>query len=947
MNFANAPAHRPWMALVSLSVRALTNPTHDQSQFMNPSRIQYVLLRRRSAPLFAALCCLAGTPVVFAQATAASDEPVVKLEDLETEAGEDPNMIMPTQPLQGALGFSKDLVSTPRSVTTISSDLVDKIGIRDGDQLSRIVPGTYTVNRWGIAGSTQLRGLPADTYLRGMKRIDAQGNIRNVITMWENVEIVRGPPSPIFGNGRIGGYTNYTPKSVRGTTGRYLETATGSFSGVIGSYDRVEAQFNYAQPLSIKGMSGGFQVFGLVNDSESYFEDNFQRDRVLQASLALNLTPKWRLESGLIYQRAINAGQAGANRVDQATFNAGTYLRGSALVNLDTNGDGRVSEKEIQDSRSLTGLTPARPLSVSFATVSQLRGANSIIGAPQTLINLLNTPQYASVAASAQGQAILAAGPIRFADGSAANALINNLNNTPAGFFLNPTELQYVGRDWSLVAIEEKADGYTHTGYLDFLDDSDSDATQKLQFFYDYQYQEKESQLPFNQRQEISVVEAKYTVTRQASTIPVLNKLPEWAVMNLLGSANLRFSDAFRIATSGDYDHRRDLVRGYTPTDTFASFVRHGDSSFTTGEPISSNVSSDYMETGLGAMVDLTLWERLGITGGVRKDWIDITTDEGAQYARGGTTATGSNVTNAATGVHSAPRSISNKDNALSHSISVNLKTPWAGFTPYYTQAKASSALTGTFQEVSYSNVLTGAILAEASLKEAGFKGKFLKDKLFYSTSFFDQIRSSNVMQEGESYNRSNQNKGMELELRYLPNRHWSFIASATRLTIDRVKLDPSQTRTAAVTANYLGVSDIKDANGNVIVPANAFLYGGNAFVTIPNSDARYDKFGQYPGWVLGSFVGYSWDSGFSASWSANYVDSVAASSELPDLLTLPSYLTHNFTAAYDHKQWRVSLTIRNAFDEEYFVPNNGSFGGTLLQPGLPLNFELSVTRRF
>ena len=127
----------------------------------------------------------------------------------------------------------------------------------------------------------------------------------------------------------------------------------------------------------------------------------------------------------------------------------------------------------------------------------------------------------------------------------------------------------------------------------------------------------------------------------------------------------------------------------------------------------------------------------------------------------------------------------------------------------------------------------------------------------------------------------------------------------------------------------------------------SSFLYGGNAFVTIPNSDARYDKFGQYPGWVLGSFVGYTWDSGFSASWSANYVDSVAASSELPDLLTLPSYLTHNFTVAYDRKQWRASLTIRNAFDEEYFVPNNGSFGGTLLQPGLPLNFELSVTRRF
>ncbi len=914
---------------------------------MNTSRLQDLRLRRQAGLLCLAICAFAAAQSAAAQTAPAASEPVVKLEDLETVAGEDPSMVMPTQPLQGALGFSKDLVITPRSVTTVSSDLIDKIGIRDGDQLSRIVPGTYTVNRWGIAGSTQIRGLPADTYLRGMKRIDAQGNIRNVITMWENVEIVRGPPSPIFGNGRIGGYTNYTPKSVRGTTGRYLEKAEGQFTALAGSYSRAEAQFNYSQPFKIGNRSGGYQVFGLINDSDSYFEDNFQRDRVLQASSALQLNDTWRVETGLIYQRAINAGQAGANRVDQRSFDNGTYLRGSALVNLDTNGDGRVSEAEIQASRALTGTTPARPLSASFATVGQLRGANSIIGAPQTLITLLGRPEYASVAASPQGQAILAAGAIRYADGSAADAVINNLNNTPAGFFLNPAQLQYVPRDWSLVAIEEKADGHTKTGYLDFINDSNPDATQKLQLFYDYQKQQKESQLPFNQRQEIAVFETKYTLTRNASEIPGLKELPDWVNLNLLASANARYSDAFRIATSGDYDHRRDLVRGYTPTDTFASFIRANDTSFTTGEPISSNISSEYWETGIGLMADLTLWERLGVTAGVRRDWIDVETAEGAQYLRGGTAVNGANITAAATGAFTDPRAISNDDTALSHSISVNYKTPWAGFTPYFTTSAASSALTGTFQEIAYNNVRDGAILAEATLDEYGFKGRTFKDKLFYSVSFFDQIRTGNVIQEGESYNRSNQNKGVEVELRWLPNRHWAVILSATKLTITRVRLDPTQTRTAAVTASYLGVQDIKDASGNVIVPANAFLYGGNTFVTIPNSDARYNRFGQYPEWVYGSFVGYTWDNGISASWSGNYVDSVAASSELPDLLILPSYFTSNFSVAYDKNAWRVALTVRNAFDEEYFVPNNGSFGGTLLQPGLPTTYELSVTRRF
>jgi iron complex outermembrane recepter protein len=883
---------------------------------------------------------------VFASGAIASQD-AGELDEFTGFAGEDPTFVMPTQPLEGALGFSKSIVDTPRSVSTISSDFIDKIGIRDGDQLSRIVPGTYTVNRWGIAGATQVRGLPADTYLRGMKRIDAQGNIRNVITMWENVEIVRGPPSPIFGNGRIGGYANYTPKSVRGTTGKYLENATTSFTALAGSYDRIETQFNYAQPLTFKEREGGFQVFGLASDADSYFKDNFQKDRVLQSSMSVDLNKRWRLETGQIYQRAINAGQAGANRVAQDTFDRGLYMRGTALVNLDTNNDGRVSEKEIQDSRGLTGTTPARPLSVSFGNVNLIRGPNTIIGAPQTFINLLQTnPDFAALAASAQGQAIINAGPMRYADGSPADALVNNLNLTPAGFFLDPTTVEFVPRDWSLVAIEEKADGFTHTGYLDFVADTDLDVTQKIQLFYDYQEQKKESQLPFNQAQKISVFETKYTLTRKADGIPGLDKLPEWVDLNLLASVNARYTNANRRATSGDYDHRRDLVQGYTPTDTFAAFIRTGDESFATGEPVSSDVQSKYWEMGIGAMADMTLFERLVLVGGIRKDRIDVTTYEGAVYQRLGTAVDGANITNAASGALTTPRQVSNTDSGVSHSLSASYKLPF-GITPYYTTAESSSALTGTFQEISFNNVRDGAIISKANLNEVGVKGYVFNNKLFYALSYYEQQRVGNIIVEGESYNRSTENEGVELELRWVPNRNWAVIFSGTYMTMNRIGLNPAQSRTAAAHANYLGVADITDGAGNVIVPANSFLYGGNSSVTIPNSEARFNKFGQYPEWVLGSFVGYNWDNGLAISWSANWVDSVAASSELPDLLTLPSYITHNLSVAYDNMTWRVALTVRNALNEEYFVPNNGSFGGMLLQPGLPRNYEIAVSRRF
>ncbi len=893
--------------------------------------------------LGSAVGCLASAAALNAQTAPKTPPPADvsgEIEEFVGYGGEDPNMLMPTQPLEGALGFAKSIVETPRSVSTIGSDLIDKIGVRDGDQLSRIVPGTFTVNRWGIAGATQVRGLPADTYLRGMKRIDAQGNIRNVITMWENVEIVRGPPSPIFGNGRIGGYTNYTPKSVRGTTGKYLTQPQTTITGIIASYDRFESQVNYAQPLNFGDITGGFQVFALMNDSDSFYKLNFQRDRVLQASASFNLNKEWRMESGAIYQRAINAGQAGANRVDQSTYDNGTYLRGTALVNLDTDNNGLVSEKEIQDSRNLTGSTVARPLSINFGNVTQLKGPNSIIGAPRTLRELLlNNPTYASVAASPQGQAIINAGNLRFADGSADNSLITNLNATPAGFFLNPAELRYDARDWSLVAIEEKADGYTYTGYLDFVNDTNPNKTQKLQIFTDYQFQQKESQLPFNQVQEIFVFETKYTATRKHTEIPFLKNLPDWAELNLLGSVNARYTDAYRKSTSGDYDHRRDLITGYTPTDTFLSFVRTGDTSFATGEPISADVTSDYWEWGVGAMADATLFKNLGILAGLRQDWIDVTSTDGERFDRLGA--------GSRTGTFLPYRSISNTDHGLSHSLSISYKTPFFGLTPYITRAKSSSALTGTFQDISYTNVRDKAIISAARLDEAGLKGQALGGKIFYSISAFDQLRTGNVIQEGESYNRATRNRGYEFEARWLPTRNWSVIGTATKLQMYRFGLDPAQTRTAAAHANYIGIADIKDANGNILVPANSFLYGGNSLVVINNSDARFNRFGQYPEWIYGLFVAHNFDNGLSVSWSANWVDSVVSSSELPDLLTLPRYDTHNLTLAYDNKTWRFALQVRNITDEEYATPNNGSFGGMLVQPGLPRNYEFSISRRF
>ncbi len=904
-----------------------------------PSASAWMLSTLMSSVVFAA------EPAVEVAAEPAAPEPIEtpglglpKREDIVVldrfvaqDTAFDPNNVVPKNAIGSAIGFNRKLEDTPRSISVISSELVDKIGIRDGDQLFRILPGTYTVNRWGIAGATQIRNNTTDTYIRGMKRIDPQGNIRNVITMWDSVEVVRGPPSPIYGAGRIGGYTNYVPKSVRGTTGRYLDKAQGSITLVGGSYEKGEMQMNYAQPLRIKGKDAGFQIFALLNDADSFYEDNFQKDRVLQLSFSWNVTDKWRIESGGIYQNAQNAGMAGANRVTQFTLDNNLYLRGSALVNLDFDGDGRVSEREIQQSRNFPSgavSTVNRPLSVQFPFFPG--GRPTVAGVPQAFKDLLSLPQYAAAAASPAGQAILAApsgGPLAFAGTSGTLAQANQ--QIPIGFFLNPATVAYGPRDWSLVAIEEYADGDVLTGYLDFIDDTDPDQAQKLQFFYDYQHQTKLSQLPFNQDQEITVLEAKYTITRRADQIPLLNKLPSWISVDLLASLNVRHTDGGGIATNG----------GYLATDTFAAFLTSGDRSFATGEPISTATFSNFTEYGGGMMTDIKLWNRLGLLLGARYDYAQAETVEDTRYDRSGPFASSS------VGNNLPRRESEGNDAAASVSASVSYKTPWLGATPYFTASRASAILAGTRQDLAFGNVLTGNILGEATLIEAGLKGSTYKDKIYYSVAAYDQTRSSSTLEEGESFIRSTVNRGIEAEIRFVPNKRWSFILTGTWTKVERTQL--TGFRSANATAKYIGFQDITDASGNVIFPAEAFLWGGNAAVAIPASATEYNEFGQYPDHIIGTFVGYSFPNGFGVTWNSTYVSKVAASSDLPDLLTLPDSYSHNMAFYYDKKQWRISLNVRNLTDELYWTPNNGSAGGTLLQTALPRNYELSVTRRF
>src|SRR5690242_19414838 len=114
----------------------------------------------RHAALVLTLCIAA--PQMLAQAAPTEpatgtetkkSEDIVMLEKFVAEdKAFDLNSVLPTTLVESVFGFAKPLVETPRSATLLSSELVDKVGLRNIEDIARVVPSSYSSFRWGVQG---------------------------------------------------------------------------------------------------------------------------------------------------------------------------------------------------------------------------------------------------------------------------------------------------------------------------------------------------------------------------------------------------------------------------------------------------------------------------------------------------------------------------------------------------------------------------------------------------------------------------------------------------------------------------------------------------------------------------------------------------------------------------------------------------------------------------
>jgi len=236
--------------------------------------------------------------------------------------------VMQTKPVDSVFGFDKTVLETPRSLTTITNDLLTKTIITGINDLVALTPGSFTQSFFGVAGSLDVRGTAGENYFRGVRRIDNPGNYPTPIGASDSIDIVRGPASPIFGPSKVGGYLNFNPKFKKATDDDQSEPA-GDIGVTGGSWGKKVLHAEVNGPTTLFGKPLGYALYGESENSDSYYQNTHTAQTVAQASFDLKISDSLHAEFGAMYQYFKGNQIAGWNRVTQQLIDNGTYITGS------------------------------------------------------------------------------------------------------------------------------------------------------------------------------------------------------------------------------------------------------------------------------------------------------------------------------------------------------------------------------------------------------------------------------------------------------------------------------------------------------------------------------------------------------------------------------------------------------------------------------------------
>lgn len=808
-----------------------------------------------------------------------TSEDVVELDTYvaEEEVGDDLG-ILQNDPVDSVFGFGKTILETPRAVSSINIELLEQFNAKGINDLVNFVPGTFTTSFFGVAGSLDIRGTSAENYFRGIKRLNNEGNYPTPIGATSRVDIIRGPMSPISGPSKVGGALNFIPKSSRAETGQYLEEATGEISYTTGSWDKSIVTAEVGGPTEFMGNPAGFYLYAELEASGSYYENDSTDQTLLQGSFNTDLDSGWRIEVGGMFQDWDGHENGGWNRVTQDLVDNGTYITGQPATNIDSefgNGDGLIQGAEI-DAWEATLAGVASGSGTAFVDTTCFTGISVYCILP---------------------------------DGDASTITQEIIDQLGIG--LDPATVGTATLSTSQVLITDRDKYQTtvQTVYFDAIKDFGEGWNFTGKYLYDAQEYVNIDSYGFTKYADSWMMEAQAIFSNSFET--------DSGVFNVQISPSLRYTDAFYANDFTDevFD-RIDLTVGFNALST--QYLPTLDSDNV--ETWSGYDSSQYLQAGLAAMTDITLFENFNAVLGLRYDHVD---------AEGTSGDAGEDVGDIEVVCFSdvCEFDAEESDSGVTWTASISYALP-GGVTPYVTAAEQTTIISGAAAEIATGNIAAGTFLGDSEMQEFGIKTSQLDGRLFAAVAVYEQERIAFNAQNPVS-NQPTKSEGIEFELRYVPFDKLSLIAT----------FSDSETRvvTGGSTFSYIGAANLPG-----IDPAT--IFGG--VIGADHSVADEPLRGALPEKIFTVSASYKWSDNVTSSVNVTDVDETQPS--VLGGIVLPAYTLVNASAVYSNDKYSAGLFINNLTDETYFRGNFPSlYGNNAILPELPRHWKAEFSYKF
>lgn len=280
----------------------------------------------KHAYLALSLATILNTPLVAFAADKTQAQDSIEHIEVAGQVIKSQGLSVKNETIDGPFGDNLALQDIARSVTPISSELIEQLNITTLQDVLAVSPNTYSASGFGAPSLPTIRGQLGELFQDGTRR-QAGNNGFGVPLSFnsiEQIDVVKGAPPVLFGSSqRNGGFVNLHSKQAS------TDESKGKASLSAGRWDQYSAQIDFTAPI-IKDKVG-FRVSYEHLDHGSYYDYSGTKSDSLFASLRILPDDKSSWDINFELYQVEFTDNAGINRPTQALIDHGLYITGQGV----------------------------------------------------------------------------------------------------------------------------------------------------------------------------------------------------------------------------------------------------------------------------------------------------------------------------------------------------------------------------------------------------------------------------------------------------------------------------------------------------------------------------------------------------------------------------------------------------------------------------------------